>query len=155
MQQEFMGRAIELSRTHMRAGGDGPFGAVIVKGGDIIAEGYNAVISSKDPTAHAEIMAIRRAASRLDTFHLGGCEIYTSCEPCPMCLAAIYWARIEKIYFAHTTEDARDIGFDDQVFYQELRRSWAERHIPSQQLLREQALAVFREWREKVGYIAY
>lgn len=155
MQQEFMGRAIELSRTHMRAGGDGPFGAVIVKGGDIIAEGYNAVISSKDPTAHAEIMAIRRAASGLDTFHLGGCEIYTSCEPCPMCLAAIYWARIEKIYFANTTEDARDIGFDDKAFYHELQLPWTERGIPAQQLLREQALAVFREWQSKVGHIEY
>ena len=155
MQQEFMGRAIELARAHMRAEGDGPFGAVIVKGGEIIAEGYNAVVSSKDPTAHAEIMAIRRAASKLDTFHLGGCEIYTSCEPCPMCLAAIYWARIEKIYFANTTADAREIGFDDQVFYQELQRPWAKRQIPSQQLLREQALAVFREWQGKVDHIEY
>ena len=155
MQPEFMGRAIALSRVHMRAGGGGPFGAVVVKGGAIIAEGYNAVISSKDPTAHAEIMAIRQAASKLDTFHLGGCEIYTSCEPCPMCLAAIYWARIEKIYFANTTEDARDIGFDDKAFYQELQRPWAERQIPAQQLLREQALAVFREWQEKVDRIEY
>ena len=155
MQQEFMSRAIALARAHMRAEGDGPFGAVIVKGGEIIAEGYNAVISSKDPTAHAEIVAIRRAASKLDSFHLGGCEIYTSCEPCPMCLAAIYWARIEKIYFANTTEDARDIGFDDKAFYQELQRPWAERQIPAQQLLREQALAVFREWQEKVDHVEY
>ena len=155
MQQEFMGRAIELARAHMRAGKDGPFGAVIVKDGAIIAEGYNAVISRKDPTAHAEMMAIRRAASELDSFHLGGCEIYTSCEPCPMCLAAIYWARIEKIYFANTTEDARDIGFDDQVFYRELQRPWVERQIPAQQLLREQALAVFREWQGKVDHIEY
>lgn len=155
MQQEFMGRAIELARAHMRAGKDGPFGAVIVKDGAIIAEGYNAVISRKDPTAHAEMMAIRRAASRLDSFHLGGCEIYSSCEPCPMCLAAIYWARIEKIYFANTTEDARNIGFDDKVFYQELQRPWAERQIPAQQLLREQALAVFREWQGRVDHIEY
>ena len=114
-----MGRAIELSRIHMRSGEGGPFGAVIVKDGRIISEGYNEVISSKDPTAHAEIMAIRKATFKLDTFHLAGCEIYTSCEPCPMCLAAIYWARVEKIYFANTAEDARNIGFDDQFFYQE------------------------------------
>ena len=155
MQPEFMGRAIELARTHMRAEDDGPFGAVVVKDGEIIAEGYNEVISSKDPTAHAEIMAIRRASAKLDAFHLKGCEIYTSCEPCPMCLAAIYWARIEKIYFASTTEDARDIGFDDKAFYRELQLPWAERQIPSQQLLREQALAVFREWQEKANRIEY
>ena len=145
MQQKFMGRAIELSRVHMRMGEGGPFGAVIVKDGRIISEGYNEVVSRKDPTAHAEIMAIRRATVKLDTFHLEGCEIYTSCEPCPMCLAALYWARIEKIYFANTAEDARNIGFDDKAFYQELQLPWAERQIPSQQLLRDQALAVFRE----------
>ena len=155
MQQEFMGRAIALARVHMRAGGGGPFGAVIVKAGAIIAEGYNAVLSRKDPTAHAEIVAIRRAAARLDSFHLGGCEIYTSCEPCPMCLAAIYWARLERVYFATTTEDAREIGFADQVFYQEVQLPWAERRIPAQQLLREQALAVFREWQDKVDHIRY
>ena len=155
MQQKFMGRAIELSRIHMRAGAGGPFGAVIVKDGKIISEGYNEVISSKDPTAHAEIMAIRKATSKLDTFHLTGCEIYTSCEPCPMCLATIYWARIEKIYFANTAEDARDIGFDDQFFYQELQLPRAERQIPSHQLLRDQALAVFKEWQEKVDRIEY
>ncbi len=118
MQQEFMGRAIELSRIHMRAGEGGPFGAVIVKGGAIVSEGYNDVITGNDPTAHAEIMAIRRAASRLGDFHLEGCEIYTSCEPCPMCLAAIYWARIEKIYFGNTAEAARELGFDDELIYQ-------------------------------------
>ena len=155
MQQKFMGRAIELSRIHMRAGAGGPFGAVIVKSGEIISEGYNEVVSSKDPTAHAEIMAIRKATLKLDTFHLVGCEIYTSCEPCPMCLAAIYWARIEKIYFANTAEDARDIGFDDQFFYQELQLPRAKRQIPSQQLLHDQALAVFKEWQEKVDRIEY
>ena len=155
MQQKFMGRAIELSRIHMRAGEGGPFGAVIVKDGEIISEGYNEVLSSKDPTAHAEIMAIRKATFKLDTFHLVGCEIYTSCEPCPMCLAAIYWARIEKIYFANTAEDARNIGFDDKFFYQELQLPSAERQIPSQQLLHEQALVVFKEWQEKVDRIEY
>ena len=155
MQQKFMDRAIELSRIHMRAGEGGPFGAVIVKDGEIISEGYNEVLSSKDPTAHAEIMAIRKATFTLDTFHLTGCEIYTSCEPCPMCLAAIYWARVEKIYFANTAEDAKDIGFDDQFFYQELQLPRAKRQVPSQQLLRDQALAVFREWQEKVDRIEY
>lgn len=155
MQQKFMDRAIELSRIHMRAGEGGPFGAVIVKDGKIISEGYNEVLSSKDPTAHAEIMAIRKATFKLGTFHLAGCEIYTSCEPCPMCLAAIYWARIEKIYFANTAEDARDIGFDDQFFYQELQLPRAKRQIPSHQLLRDQALAVFKEWQEKIDRIEY
>ena len=121
MQREFMDRAIELSRIRMRTGRGGPFGAVIVKGERIIAEGYNEVIARSDPTAHAEIVAIRKAGSRLHDFHMPGCEIYVSCEPCPMCLAAIYWARIEKIYFANTAEDAAKIGFDDGFFYREIQ----------------------------------
>ena len=147
MQREFMARAIELSGIQMRTRRGGPFGAVIVKGGEIISEGYNEVIAGNDPTAHAEVMAIRKAGSRLRAFHLAGCEIYASCEPCPMCLAAIYQARIEKIYFANTAADARDIGFDDDLVYGELQLPRSERRIPYRQLLRDEALAVFREWR--------
>ena len=150
-----MARAIELSRVHMRAGEGGPFGAVIVRGGRIVSEGYNDVIASNDPTAHAEIMAIRKAASRLGNFRLEGCEIYTSCEPCPMCLAAIYWARIERIYFGNTAEDARELGFDDELIYRELQLPGSERRIPSRQVLPGQASAVFREWRDMEGHIAY
>ena len=155
MERQFMARAIELGRTHMRSGEGGPFGAVVVKGGEIVSEGYNEVLAGKDPTAHAEVVAIRRAASRLDSVHLEGCEIYASCEPCPMCLGAIYWARIERIWFACTAEDAGEIGFDDEVMHQELHRPPAERRIPSRQLLREEALAVFREWREKADRVLY
>ena len=155
MQQEFMARAIDLSRLGMRAGKGGPFGAVIVRGDEIVAEGYNEVFLRKDPTAHAEVVAIRRASARLDHFRLGGCEIYTSCEPCPMCLAAIYWARIEKIHFANTADDARRIAFDDRDLYLQMQLARGERQIPSRQLLRDQAFAVFREWQEKADRIDY
>ena len=155
MQQDFMKRAIELSRLGMNAAKGGPFGAVIVRGDEIIAEGHNEVFLRKDPTAHAEVVAIRRAAARLDHFRLGGCEIYTSCEPCPMCLAAIYWARIEKIHFANTADDARLIAFDDRDLYHEMTLSRAERQIPSRQLLRDQAFAVFMEWQRKEDRIDY
>ena len=155
MQQEFMRRAIELSRLGMRAGKGGPFGAVIVRGNEIVAEGHNEVFLRKDPTAHAEVVAIRRAAARLDHFRLGRCEIYTSCEPCPMCLGAIYWARIEKIYYANTADDARRMTFDDRDLYLEMSLPRAERRIPARQLLRDQAFAVFREWQEKTDRIDY
>ncbi len=155
MEKEFMARAIDLGRIHMRSGEGGPFGAVVVKGGEVVAEGNNEVVSQKDPTAHAEVVAIRRAALELDAFHLEGCEIYASCEPCPMCLGAIYWARIERIWFAATAGDAADIGFDDEALYRELRLPPAERRIPSRQLLRDDALAVFREWREKSDRVEY
>ena len=155
MQREFMERAIELSRIQIQTRHGGPFGAVIVKSGRIIAEGSNEVIARNDPTAHAEVMAIRKAGSRLHAFHLGGCEIYTSCEPCPMCLAAIYWARIEKIYFANTADDARDIGFDDEFFYREIQLPRTERRIPSLQLMRDEALPVFQEWHNMGDRIEY
>ena len=155
MEREFMARAIDLGRVHMRSGEGGPFGAVVVKGGEVVAEGNNEVVSHKDPTAHAEVVAIRRAALELDAFHLEGCEIYASCEPCPMCLGAIYWARIERIYFGNTAEDARELGFDDELIYRELQLPGAERRIPSRQLLPEQASAVFREWRDMEGHIPY
>ncbi len=155
MQPEFMARAIELSRIQMRTGRGGPFGAVIVTSGMIVAEGYNEVVAGNDPTAHAEMMAIRKAGSRLRAFHLGGCEIYASCEPCPMCLAAIYWARIDMIYFANTAEDAGEIGFDDEFLYRELQLPRTDRRIPSRQLLRNEALAVFREWHSMPDRIEY
>ena len=155
MKQEFMARAIELSRLGMRAGKGGPFGAVIVRGDELVAEGHNEVFLQKDPTAHAEVVAIRRAAARLDHFRLGGCEIYTSCEPCPMCLAAIYWARIEKIHFANTADDARRIAFDDRDLYQEMNLPRTARQIPSRQLLRDEAFAVFAEWQRKEDRIDY
>ena len=155
MQREFTDRTIELSRIQMRTGRGGAFGAVIVKGGRIIAEGYNDVFARNDPTAHAEMMAIRKAGSRLHRFHLPGCEIYARCEPCPMCLAAIYWARIEKIHFADTAQDAAKIGFDDAFFFREIQMPRIERQIPSHQLMRDQALPVFREWHNMADRIAY
>ncbi len=155
MQREFMERAIELSRIQMRTRRGGPFGAVVVKGGRIIAEGSNEVIARNDPTAHAEIVAIRKAGSRLHAFHLDGCEIYASCEPCPMCLAAIYWARIEKIYFANSAEDAMEIGFDDEYFYREIQLPKTQRRIPSRQFMRDEALPVFREWHNMDDRIEY
>lgn len=155
MKHEFMKRAIELSRNHMLKGDGGPFGAVIVKDGKIIAEGWNQVTSSNDPTAHAEVSAIRAACKNLSSFDLDGAEIYTSCEPCPMCLAAIYWARISKIYYANTRGDAASIDFDDDFLYHEMKVSISERKIPMQQALREEAFTVFQEWKNKPDKIAY
>lgn len=142
----FMRRAVELSALGMRGGHGGPFGAVIVRRGQIVAEAHNEVLSSHDPTAHAEVLAIRRAAAALGRHHLDDCEIYTSCEPCPMCLGAIYWARLGRIYFANTRADAAAIGFDDQFFYDELARPPADRRVPMESLGREEAQAVFEEF---------
>jgi tRNA(Arg) A34 adenosine deaminase TadA len=153
--EKFMKRAIELSRQHMIANDGGPFGAVIVKEGKIVAEGWNRVTSSNDPTAHAEVSAIRKACENLQTYDLQGCEIYTSCEPCPMCLAAIYWARIDKIYYANTRSDAAAIEFDDEFLYQELVRPIDQRKIPMFQVERDAALAVFAEWSKKVDRTSY
>lgn len=152
---QHMRHAVSLSAEKMRAGMGGPFGAVIVRNGEIIAEGFNQVTSSNDPTAHAEIVAIRRACEKLGTFSLEGCEIYSSCEPCPMCLAAIYWARIDAIYFANTREDAALIGFDDDHLYREIPKPINERDIPTRHLALDEARAVFEEWRimpDKVMY---
>lgn len=149
MKKEFMKRAIDLSREHMNANHGGPFGAVIVKDDQIIAEGWNCVTSSNDPTAHAEVEVIRKACKKLNTFDLQGCEIYSSCEPCPMCLAAIYWARISRIYYANTRSDAAAIKFDDDFFYQELNLPIADRKVPMVQFGRDQALDVFAEWEKK------
>ena len=154
-QKEFMREAIRLSLENVKNGNGGPFGAMIVMNGKIIAEGYNQVTSQNDPTAHAEIVAIRRACDTLDTFHLTGAEIYCSCEPCPMCLAAIHWARIEKIYYANTQEDARHIGFDDYAIYEELTKNSRERKIPISQILPKEGKAAFRAWEEKVDKTPY
>ncbi len=144
--QKFMREAIRLSEENRRAGKGGPFGAVIVREGKIIARGYNRVLETHDPTAHAEVVAIREAAQVLNTFHLEGCEIYTSCEPCPMCLGAIYWARLDKLYYANTKEDAAAIGFDDHFIYKELDRPVDQRRLQAVQMLRDEAQPAFREW---------
>jgi tRNA(Arg) A34 adenosine deaminase TadA len=151
----FMRHAIRLSTERMRAGFGGPFGAVIVKDGEVIAEGWNTVTSENDPTAHAEVTAIRRACEKLNTFSLAGCEIYTSCEPCPMCLAAIYWARIDRIYFANSRQDAAAIGFDDEHIYGEVAKPIEDRAIPTVKLAMPEAEAVFAEWRAKPDKILY
>ncbi len=151
----FMRRALELARENIDAGTGGPFGAVIVRAGDIVAEGRNRVTSSNDPSAHAEIVAIRSACARLDSFRLDGCEIYTSCEPCPMCLGAIYWARLDRIYFANSRAEAAETGFDDAVIYDELALPLDRRRVPAVRLLADEALSAFREWRAKPGKIDY
>ena len=155
MQKEFMRAAIELSRAKMRENCGGPFGAVVVREGKIIARGWNRVTSANDPTAHAEVAAIRAACKKLGTFHLSDCELYTSCEPCPMCLAAIYWARFKRIYYANTRRDAARIEFDDEWLYREVARPMGRRKIPARQLLRAEALAVFDEWQAKPDKVRY
>ena len=151
----FMARAIELSRLHMAAGEGGPFGAVVVKDGLIVGEGWNRVTSTCDPTAHAEVTAIRQACASLGTFSLQGCEIYTSCEPCPMCLSAIYWARLGRIWYANDQADAAAIAFDDAWLYREVALPLPDRSLPLTQLMREEALAVFRAWDAKADKIRY
>jgi tRNA(Arg) A34 adenosine deaminase TadA len=148
-QQKFMRRAIALSREKMQKNCGGPFGAVIVKNGKVIGEGWNQVTSGNDPTAHAEVTAIRAACKKIKNFSLKGCDIYTSCEPCPMCLAAIYWARLERIYYANTRKDAAAIGFDDDFLYQEVARPHERRSVPVKRILPDEALAVFDGWRKK------
>lgn len=150
-----MKRAVELSRQKMREGCGGPFGAVIVKDGAVIAEGWNQVTSHNDPTAHAEVTAIRNASAALKNFDLSGCEIYTSCEPCPMCLAAIYWARIETVYYAATRQDAASIGFDDALIYDEIMLDISSRKLPMRQLLPDAAIEVMQEWEHKTDKIRY
>ena len=154
MKNEFMKRAIELSIKSVNNGG-GPFGSVIVKGDKIIAEGSNKVTSNNDPTAHGEIVAIREACKKLNNFSLNGCELYSTCEPCPMCLSAIYWARIDKIYYANTREDARKIDFDDSLIYTELQKNIEKRKIPMIQILRNEALKAFELWDKKKDKVKY
>ena len=153
--KEFMLEAIRHSRKNLEDGSGGPFGAVIVKEGVIIAASSNKVTSSNDPTAHAEIEAIRIACKKLNSFSLAGCEIYTSCEPCPMCLSAIHWARIEKIYYANTRKDAADINFDDDFIYQEVSKAIEERIIPMIRIMEAEAKKVFLEWKDKLDKIHY
>lgn len=149
MEKKFMDRAIELAKAGMQNNQGGPFGCVVVKNGSIIAEGNNRVTSDNDPTAHAEIIAIRNACKTLGSFQLSDCEIYTSCEPCPMCLGAIYWARPKRIYYAATREDAADAGFDDDFIYRELDLSPEERRIPMIQTEQKKAVELFKKWKQK------
>jgi guanine deaminase len=156
MQREaFMQRAVTLSVEAMRADRGGPFGAVIVRAGAIVAEGVNEVTSTNDPTAHAEVVAIRRACAALSTFELDDCEIYTSCEPCPMCLGAIYWARLARIYYANTRDDAARIGFDVAFLYREIAQPLDRRRIPTLRLAPPQAAAAFEEWAHKPDKVPY
>lgn len=150
-----MAEAIALARQGVELGHGGPFGAVVVKDGEIVGRGWNQVIVATDPTAHAEVNAIRDAAKRLGSVHLDGCELYVSCEPCPMCLSASYWAHIAKIYYAASEEDAAELGFDDQFIREELQSSLIRRTLPMEQLMREEALEVFVQWRESALKQAY
>jgi guanine deaminase len=150
-----MARAIQLSIDNVRSGRGGPFGAVVVKDGSIIAEGANQVTSTNDPTAHAEMVAIREACRKLAAFDLETCEIYTSCEPCPMCLGAIYWARLSRVYFANADADALRAGFDDSLIYREIALPYSQRKIPMIQMMRDEALAAFRAWGNKSNKIEY
>ncbi|MBC6989191.1 nucleoside deaminase [Hymenobacter sp. BT491] len=143
---EFMREAIRLSIEKMQAGFGGPFGAVVVRDGQIIARGFNQVTSTNDPTCHAEVDAIRKACAALGTFQLNDCDLYTSCEPCPMCLGAIYWARPRRVFYGNTKQDAAAIGFDDQFIYDEIEKPLSDRQIPMQQLLRDEAIEGFRAW---------
>ncbi|MDY0090834.1 MAG: nucleoside deaminase [Flavobacteriaceae bacterium] len=152
---KFMLDAIEQSRTGMKNNEGGPFGAVIVKDGKIVGTGNNQVTSSNDPTAHAEVTAIRDACKNLNSFQLDGCIMYTSCEPCPMCLGAIYWARPDKVFYANTREDAANIGFDDDFIYTEINVEMSERKIPFEQISRDEALKVFNEWAQKSDKTEY
>jgi len=149
-----MERAIALSLESVKSGG-GPFGAVIIKNNEIISEGMNRVTKNNDPTAHGEIVAIRNACKNLNDFSLKGCELYTSCEPCPMCLSAIYWSRIDKIYYANTRDDAKRIDFDDSLIYSELSKKIKERKIPTTQLMRDEALQGFKLWKNTENKVKY
>ena len=154
MSKEFMKRAIELSIKSVNSG-TGPFGAVLVKDNQIIAEGFNKVTTSNDPTSHAEIVAIRMACKVLNNFNLEGCDLYTTCEPCPMCLSAIYWARINKIYYANTRVDAQKIDFSDAMIYEELNKTIKDRKIPMHQMMRDDALKAFDMWDKKEDKVKY
>jgi guanine deaminase len=155
MNPQFMREAIRLSMVKMKANHGGPFGSVIVRRDRIVGRGWNCVISTNDPTAHAELVAIRDACRRLKTFALDGCEIYTSCEPCPMCLAAIYWARLGRIYYANTRKDAAAIDFDDDFLYREMKLPISRRSIAMKQSLRGEAQAAFEAWHAKADKVAY
>ena len=153
--RKFMTRAIELAKLGVETNAGGPFGCVVAKNGEIVGEGNNRVTSTNDPTAHAEIIAIREACKTLGSFQLDGCTIYTSCEPCPMCLGAIYWARPEKVFFACTRDDAANVGFDDNFIYEELEKSNEEREMVLLSLMRDEALEVFKGWASKPDRVEY
>jgi len=155
MSEEFMRRAIALGIENVRSGKGGPFGAVVVKDGRVVAEGANRVTTTNDPTAHAEIVAIREACRVLGEFQLGGCDLYTTCEPCPMCLGAIYWARPARVFYACVAADAAAVGFDDAFIYDELKRLLPERRVPMQQLLREESLKIFSLWSSRENKTPY
>ena len=152
---QLLREAIRLSRERMRQGRGGPFGSVVARDGLIVARGWNAVTSSLDPTAHAEVVAIRRACRTLGTFSLAGCVLYASCEPCPMCLAAAYWARVDRLVYAATRDDAARAGFDDELLYREVPLPPQDRSLPTATLLRTEAVAVFDEWLAKVDRVRY
>ena len=154
MNNKFMERAIELSIQSVNNGG-GPFGSIIVKNDKVIAEGSNKVTLNNDPTAHGEIVAIRKACKSLNNFNLSDCELYSTCEPCPMCLSAIYWARIEKVYYANTRDDAQKIDFDDSLIYSELLKNVKKRKIPMVQMMRNAALKAFELWDKKADKVKY
>ncbi|MFT3981078.1 MAG: nucleoside deaminase [Ferruginibacter sp.] len=154
-EEKFMQEAIALSLEGMNSNSGGPFGCVIVRGDEIVGRGNNQVTSTNDPTAHAEVVAIRDACKNLDTFQLEDCEVFASCEPCPMCLGAIYWARPKRIYFANTRQDAADAGFDDSMIYDEINASLGDRKIPVFAIGREAAIAVFETWKAKQDKKAY
>lgn len=153
--ERFLRRAIEVAYETFQSGRGRPFGAVVVKDGEIVAEGHNQVTTANDPTAHAEVVAIREACRALGTFNLEGCEIYASCEPCPMCLSAIYWARLGRIYYANSRLDAAGIGFDDEHIYVEVAKPIEDREIPTIRLMAEEALGVFEEWDTMPGKVRY
>ena len=154
MNNEFMLRAITLSIESVKTGG-GPFGSVLVKNDKIISEGFNKVTTTNDPTAHGEIVAIREACKKLNNFNLNGSESYSSCEPCPMCLSAIYWARIDKVYYANTRKDAQKIDFDDSLIYSEFKKNIDKRKIPMVQMMRDEALKAFELWDKKKDKVKY
>ena len=153
--QHFMRMAIDLATANVRESSGGPFGAVVVKDGQVVATGINQVTATNDPTAHAEVTAIRNACKALGSFELKGCTLYSSCEPCPMCLAAILWARVDRLYFGNTAQDAAAAGFDDSFFYEQVRLPVHQRQLPTVNILREDAIESFDAWRECVTRIDY
>jgi guanine deaminase len=155
MDNAFMVRAIQLSMENVQSGRGGPFGAVVVMENRIIAEGINQVTLTNDPTAHAEMLAIRQACQKLGVFELKECELYTSCEPCPMCLGGIYWARLSRVYYGNLAEDAAQAGFDDSFIYREIAQPHSDRTIPMVQMMRKEALAAFRAWKDLPDKAAY
>ncbi len=155
MNPDFLREAIRLSIEKMQAGEGGPFGAVVVKDGRVVGRGWNRVTSSNDPTAHAEVMAVRDACANLGTYILTGCEIYASCEPCPMCLSAIYWARLDTLYFAASRHDAADAGFDDALLYEQVPKEWQERSLKTEQHLQSEAQGAFAVWKDKADRLDY